>query len=124
MIISASISAVSEAMAITYPTMSLDLSNKFEKDINSDTVEIPNLAISEKIFLYTSFSYFILLPFLILSNNSRFIGYAIFNISMMFVGKIFKNDIIEKPFIVRVISSIQLFILIDIIRSTYFSYLM
>jgi hypothetical protein len=124
MILTAGISAISEAMAITYPNMSLTLTNKFEKEQESLEIEVPELSISEKVFLYTSFSYFILLPFLILSDNPRFIGYAVFNISMMFIGKIFKDNIIEKPFFVRIISSIQLFILIDIIRSSYFSTLM
>jgi hypothetical protein len=113
-LITAIISTISEIIAITFPSKVKVLASA---DKNLDDSILDNLGLAEKIMLYTSFAQIILIPLLISSQNNRFISYAIFNIVLMIVGKITKQDFLKSEMAILVSSSIQLFILIDVIRS-------
>lgn len=117
-LLTAFFSALSEIAAITFPSQVITMASLSADDIEEGSV-ISKFGVIEKLFLYASFAYFLLIPLLLFSEHLRFIYYGLFYLCIAILGKTSVNRFLLKKTSVIVLSAIQLFLLLDIIRSCF-----
>lgn len=113
-------SALSEIAAITFPARVISLASLVPEELEEGSIS-EKLGKFEQFFMYTSFAYFVLIPLLLFSNHVRFIGYGLFYLFLAILGKTPLNRFLLNKTTVILLSSIQLFLLVDIIRSCFIS---
>lgn len=112
-----SLAAITSAITITYPDKIIALMSKDSDDFSSAEEQVDNLSSFERFYLLISFSQIPMIILMFFMESARFNFYIAYMVIMFLISLKFKKALLQNSLIFQLLTAIELFIAIDVIRS-------